>query len=970
MKPLNIHSRFKIVLITVITIVILLPTGAFSQKYAIHEYSEDGFPDLGTVTTIFQDSRGIMWFGGSRGVAYYDGRTFHRFSTVSGLVDNFTYTIKESKDNKIWICTYHGINIYDPVIDSLSYFPTDPGPAIRDLEFSDNFILFATSGSAYSIPLNRNKGHYDILQDIQDNGEPYLAPVNDLNYDKETGTLWIASSKVGVLKINLTQYAKLWEMKDNSLQDEYQTVGHNKFHEIHPELIDRSITLSNMELKLSLFTISDPDERRKIIEANTRVYSINGIDKDWFVNKICIDLSGNVFAYSRENVYQLIGNKFVLINGFNHLAGKLNWFDIDSKGHFLFAGENGAFEITFNDTLKLNSETGLANRPVTSLYHDDQEILWVTTQNGSLHKIIDRSIQIYDAETDGALKELKSVIKLKDGSILLGGEFGLTLFKDGQVVPFHFQPPSGDPFIGFAFDKNQNLIISTTTRIYLIRGREVTLLAKNLNIVHNEVKFQLDSEDVLWIVMGMKVFTWDGNSLKPQKQLEKHIYLCTYIYLGEDNEMFFGTWRGLYKLKGDYLWLYTFGYTLKHDLKHPELEYEVIQKRGESKILDDVVTCGGVGLDSAYWFGTFGGGLLRFRNDSMKSYCLDDSVASRHINNSHVDSKNNIYFLGDEGVTQVTSEGIEPIHPDSQINANFFDMTIDSNDRKLYATSDGLVIATPMKQLVINKSYGLENDEILKITTIEANRYLLLQKHGFVTVDIDRLTGGNPQSPPLTINKFIAGDEIIRLDNPVSLSPNQRNITFQFSLNDFVDESKNSYSWKLEGLDDNFTKFSSAQEATYQRLPAGSYRFHLKAMNSKCIVTLKDSPVEFEIQTHYYESTLFHIILIVIGAFVIYLFIRFRIRQVQKRNLLLEHTVRHRTKDLEEALNNIKTLKGMIPICANCKKIRDDGGFWQQVEEYIAEHSEANFSHGICPDCVKELYPEIYDRIKKERGYE
>lgn len=65
-------------------------------------------------------------------------------------------------------------------------------------------------------------------------------------------------------------------------------------------------------------------------------------------------------------------------------------------------------------------------------------------------------------------------------------------------------------------------------------------------------------------------------------------------------------------------------------------------------------------------------------------------------------------------------------------------------------------------------------------------------------------------------------------------------------------------------------------------------------------------------------------------------------------------------KHLEEALKNIKILKGLLPMCANCKKIRDDQGYWQQVEVYLSQRAEVEFSHGICPDCKAKLYPEIY----------
>jgi len=62
---------------------------------------------------------------------------------------------------------------------------------------------------------------------------------------------------------------------------------------------------------------------------------------------------------------------------------------------------------------------------------------------------------------------------------------------------------------------------------------------------------------------------------------------------------------------------------------------------------------------------------------------------------------------------------------------------------------------------------------------------------------------------------------------------------------------------------------------------------------------------------------------------------------------------------LQEAFDNIKTLKGLLPICANCKNIRDDKGYWNQIEAYIRDHSDAEFSHSICPDCAKKLYPEL-----------
>jgi hypothetical protein len=95
----------------------------------------------------------------------------------------------------------------------------------------------------------------------------------------------------------------------------------------------------------------------------------------------------------------------------------------------------------------------------------------------------------------------------------------------------------------------------------------------------------------------------------------------------------------------------------------------------------------------------------------------------------------------------------------------------------------------------------------------------------------------------------------------------------------------------------------------------------------------------------------------VIDAFVVALLVSiiviFFVNRIRESNII--------QKKLE---SEIKELKGFLPICANCKKIRDDQGFWNQIEEYISKHSNARFSHGICPDCVREHYPEFTKKSK------
>jgi len=97
-------------------------------------------------------------------------------------------------------------------------------------------------------------------------------------------------------------------------------------------------------------------------------------------------------------------------------------------------------------------------------------------------------------------------------------------------------------------------------------------------------------------------------------------------------------------------------------------------------------------------------------------------------------------------------------------------------------------------------------------------------------------------------------------------------------------------------------------------------------------------------------------------VFALAIFSMRRLREVRKSESVLLHL----NEELQKALSEVKQLRGIIPICSGCKKIRDDAGYLHQVESYIHDHTEAQFSHGICPDCMKRLYPDFEGEPKEE----
>ena len=89
--------------------------------------------------------------------------------------------------------------------------------------------------------------------------------------------------------------------------------------------------------------------------------------------------------------------------------------------------------------------------------------------------------------------------------------------------------------------------------------------------------------------------------------------------------------------------------------------------------------------------------------------------------------------------------------------------------------------------------------------------------------------------------------------------------------------------------------------------------------------------------------------------------------EVGSQMLALQHKLAERVQELENALSEVRELKGMLPICSYCKSIRDDQNYWQDVENYITEHSRLEFSHGICPKCwEKKVEPELEEFRKRK----
>jgi hypothetical protein len=197
----------------------------------------------------------------------------------------------------------------------------------------------------------------------------------------------------------------------------------------------------------------------------------------------------------------------------------------------------------------------------------------------------------------------------------------------------------------------------------------------------------------------------------------------------------------------------------------------------------------------------------------------------------------------------------------------------------------------------------------------------------------------------------------------LTLAHNDDVVSFEFAGLHYFSPESNEYAYFMEGLDKDWNYVGNRRFATYTNLPFGNLRFRVKAANKDGVWNEEGVALDITVVPPYWHTVWFRSAIGLAAVLLMVSIYWLRVHQIEVRNRQLEEAVRERTIKLERALTEVKTLTGMLPICASCKRIRDDKGYWQQVEDFITERSQADFSHAICPDCVKKLYPELYPHI-------
>ena len=321
------------------------------------------------------------------------------------------------------------------------------------------------------------------------------------------------------------------------------------------------------------------------------------------------------------------------------------------------------------------------------------------------------------------------------------------------------------------------------------------------------------------------------------------------------------------------------------------------------------------------------------------------------------------------GLTQVTVDagrltvvGQRPRKPDSGFSL-IYAVQVDGLGQTWISTDQGLLrLEAPVR---VGSLEGMVSEDCsLNALLVEQGRVWVGTSGGLVRVDL-----GGPGSPPAPPNAHILqlafGSR--KLEPPfdrIAVSHRDATVTFRIASPTYADEHGLHFQVRLHGLEDDW-RDPETRLVSYPALPGGQYRFEVRAAVGDGAFG-PATMVAFEVRPPWWKTSWAWLAeaLLLLGA--ISSLVRVRVAALARSKAELEALVVLRTKELQgrneelsTALGNVKQLSGLLPICAACKKIRDDSGYWNQLETYISRHSEADFSHGICPECADEMFPEL-----------
>lgn len=635
--------------------------------------------------------------------------------------------------------------------------------------------------------------------------------------------------------------------------------------------------------------------------------------------------------------------------------------------------EDGSFQ-------RVDGDGGLTSTNITALLEDRDHNLWVGTAGGGLNRLtaghwshIDRSI---DSLSDD---DVRVVIEDHEGNIWVGTADGLNRLSDGTFVTYgraegvtdivSAVAPGRHGAVWAGTDAGRLLRLSGGTlesfaTPTLARGRNKVIALREMSdgavwlTVENRSLFRFsDGRFTEWPPSTTR--TARGQSGVPGEPVGN----AETFFEGENGEpLFFVSRLGLAHMdlpSGVFTALWP-DRPDSGDCLFPRYPHHVFRDSEGSTWLADLC------------------GLARRKNGTWKLFSASDGLPPGRVRwvTADADDRSALWVATSSGLAYLRNGVAHMIERKDGLPEGYLRVVLDDGHGALWVGSNGSVFrlqkrevldffAKRVQQLtprVFDLSDGLRTTEIPLSNNpaflAEDGRLWFATAKGLAVVNPARLPS-NAAPPPVHIEEVAVDEKPYGVRSAIQAPPGQGDLMVRFSALSYSVPERVRFRYKLEGRDRRWIDAGDRRLAFYTSLRPGHYRFRVIACNNDGVWNEQGGAIDLDLAPHFYQTRWFLALGVLIGISGILTAHRARVRLLKAREKVLARRV-------EEAVAQVKVLRGLLPICASCKKIRDDKGYWNQIETYIRAHSDAAFSHSICPDCLVSLYPEYIGALPGE----
>ncbi len=547
---------------------------------------------------------------------------------------------------------------------------------------------------------------------------------------------------------------------------------------------------------------------------------------------------------------------------------------------------------------------GLVGENIRSLLEDREGSLWIGTLGRGLARLKPASVNVIGQREGLGGDEVLAVLEGRDGKMWLSSSgAGLQFLQGGRVVPFSSHLPLGHVWSLWE-DADGTLWLGTWgSGLVRVRGRETKAFTLADGLASSVVLALLrDSRGDLW------VGTWDGGAQRLAKDgrfetfttregLPSHAVRM--IHEDRAGAIWLATDGGVARIEGRRVTTYT---------RKDGLPGDALRSIHEDP-------------EGGLWFGTYGSGLARYKHGRMVPIRPEDGLCDPIASQILEDDKGFLWISSNRGVFRVSRKELD----------GFADGRGTSITCRRFGREDG------MRSAECNGGFrpaGIRaRDGRLWFPTMA----------GVAIIDPGSLFV-NQHPPPVVIEQVLVNRQPTALGAVPRLGPGVRDMEFHYTALSFLTSARLTFQYRLEGFDRAWVEAGTRRVAYYTNVPPGAYTFRVRAANEDGVRDEGGAAFRLRVAPRFYETSWFAALGAValgLGGWTAH---RLRVRHLRARHRELAHRVR-------EALARIRVLRGLLPICAWCKKIRDDEGYWTEVDVFVREHTEADFTHGICPEC-------------------